>query len=154
MLLQILINVNRNMVLQRKYMEIATFLPITAGKCSEMAVRQPLGTAKRVQKSCWVLPRILDSLWAIRKGYRKVASKCQNTYSQPEGENAELPRGYRQKHGNVHSFSLKRWILHIYTHKKSKTCLKILQTIISSSLNYFLSHHPTFSQTQTGGQSL
>ncbi len=33
-LLQLLINVNRNTVLQRKGMEIATFLPIAAGKFS------------------------------------------------------------------------------------------------------------------------
>ncbi len=33
-LLRLLINVNRNMPLQRKGMEIATFLPIAAGKFS------------------------------------------------------------------------------------------------------------------------
>jgi hypothetical protein len=34
MLLQLVVNVNRNMALQRKEMEIATFLPIAAGKRS------------------------------------------------------------------------------------------------------------------------
>jgi hypothetical protein len=51
MLLQILINVKRNMVLQRNGTEIATFLPITAGKCSEI---------------------LSDNCWALLKGYRKA----------------------------------------------------------------------------------
>ncbi len=52
------------------------------------------------------MPRILDSLWKILKGYRKAAGICPNTYGQPVVENAELPRGYRQKRGNVRKFSL------------------------------------------------
>jgi hypothetical protein len=40
------------MVLQRKDMEIATFLPITVGKCPE---------------------RLSDNRWALLKGYRKAA---------------------------------------------------------------------------------
>jgi hypothetical protein len=52
------INVNRNAVLQKKWMEIATFFPIAAGekwyskaarKCSK--VKGPLGNAKRLLES-------------------------------------------------------------------------------------------------------
>jgi hypothetical protein len=55
MILQILINVNRNAALQIKGIEIPTFYPIAAGKCST---------------------RLLDSHWALLKQYRKVARKC------------------------------------------------------------------------------
>jgi hypothetical protein len=52
---QILINVNRNVVLPRKEMEIATFQPMATRKCSK---------------------RLLDSCWALLKEYRKAAGKC------------------------------------------------------------------------------
>jgi hypothetical protein len=55
MLLQLLINVNRNAALQKKEMKIAKVLPIAAGKCSQ---------------------RLLNSHWALLEGYRKVAGKC------------------------------------------------------------------------------
>jgi hypothetical protein len=42
---------------------------------------KPLGNAQK----------ILESLRAILKGYRKAAGKCPNTHCQPIGEVAELP---------------------------------------------------------------
>jgi hypothetical protein len=57
-------NVNKNAALQRKGMEIATFLPIAAGKSSQ---------------------RLLNSHWALLKGYRKAAGKCPKAIGQPLG---------------------------------------------------------------------
>jgi hypothetical protein len=50
-LLRLLINVNRNTALQRKGMEIATFLPIAAGKLSLL--------------SYW----LVASIWAFPSGF-------------------------------------------------------------------------------------
>ncbi len=63
------------MALQRKGMEIATFQPIAAGKCSY---------------------RLLVSRWDLLKGYRKATGKYQNTCCQPIGEEVELPRSYQK----------------------------------------------------------
>jgi hypothetical protein len=68
-------------------MEIATFQPKAAGRFFSRlldsrwlkllkAVGQPLGNAQR----------LLESLWAILKGYRKAAGKCPNTRCQLIGE--------------------------------------------------------------------
>jgi hypothetical protein len=78
------------------------------------------------------------------KGLRKP-----NTSRQPIGEEAELPSSCPQKRGNFRSFPLNCYIS-IYIYKKSKTHLKILKNPSGSSPYYFLSHHTTFSQTQTG----
>jgi hypothetical protein len=88
--------------------------------------------------------RLLDSLWAILK----AAGKCPNTYRQPRGEEAELPSGCWQKHGNFRSFPLNCYIF-VYINKKSKTHRKILETLSGSSPKYFLSHHATVGQAQT-----
>ncbi len=64
MLLRLLINVNRHAALQRKGMEIASFLPTAASKCSL---------------------RLLDSRWALLKGYRKAAGKCPEAIGKPLG---------------------------------------------------------------------
>jgi hypothetical protein len=76
--------------------------------------RQQLGTALR---GCWTAAgkyslgvgkllgnaqRLLESLWAILKEYRKAAGKCPNTHCQSIGEEVELPSGCRQKLGNFH----------------------------------------------------
>jgi hypothetical protein len=76
--------------------------------------RQPLGTALR---GCWTAAgkyskgvgkplgnaqRLLESLWAILKEYRKAAGKCPNNRCHPIGEEAELPSSCRQKRGNFH----------------------------------------------------
>jgi hypothetical protein len=58
MFLRLLLNVNRNAALQRKGSLYAT----AAGKCSE---------------------RLLDSLWALLKWYRKVAGKCLKATRKP-----------------------------------------------------------------------
>jgi hypothetical protein len=52
----------------------------------------------------------LDSFWAILRRYWKAAGKCPNSCRQLIGDKAELPSGYRLKHGNLHPFSLKRCI--------------------------------------------
>jgi hypothetical protein len=49
----------------------------------------------------------LESLLAILKGYWKATEKYQNTHCQTTGEEVELPRGFWQKRGNFHPFSLK-----------------------------------------------
>jgi hypothetical protein len=46
--------------------------------------RKPLGNGQR----------LLESLWAIFKRYRKAAGKCPNTRRQPIEEEAELPSSY------------------------------------------------------------
>ncbi len=109
-----------------------------AGKCSK-GVGKPLGNAQR----------LLDSLWAIPKEYRKAAGKCPNACCQPIGEQAELPSGCRQNRGNFHSFPLNCHIS-IFIEKKSKAHWKILKSLSGSSPKYFLSHLTNFSQTQTG----
>jgi hypothetical protein len=60
-------------------------------------IGQPLGNDKR----------LLDSLWAILRGYWKVAEKCPNSSHQPIGDKAALLSGYWLKRGNFHPFSLK-----------------------------------------------
>jgi hypothetical protein len=65
-----------------------------------MGIRKPLGKAQR----------LLESLWAILKGYWKAAGKCPNTHFQPIGEEEKLPSGYWQKRGNFYLFSLKHRI--------------------------------------------
>jgi hypothetical protein len=44
----------------------------------------------------------VESLWANFKWYRKAAEKYTNTCSQPIGEEAELPSGFRQKRLALH----------------------------------------------------
>jgi hypothetical protein len=56
---------------------------------------KPLGNAQR----------LLESLWAILKGYRKIARTRPNARRQPKGEEAELPCGYWQRRGNYVIFS-------------------------------------------------
>jgi hypothetical protein len=102
MFLQLSKNVYRNAALQKKGLEIVTFY------------RQPLGNAL---KGCWTAAgkwskgvgkplgnaqRLLGSLWAILKGYRKATGKCPKTIRQPIGEEIKLPSGCRQKRGNFH----------------------------------------------------
>jgi hypothetical protein len=71
-LLRLLINVNINMPLQRKGMEIATFLPIAAGKFSLLSYW--------LIADIWAFPsgfpiplrisqRLPNSLWAFPSGY-------------------------------------------------------------------------------------
>jgi hypothetical protein len=57
MLLRLLINVNRNAVVQRKGMEIAIFKPIAAGKYK--AVGQPLSTTKGYRKAAGKYPKAI-----------------------------------------------------------------------------------------------
>jgi hypothetical protein len=68
------------------------------------AVGQVLGTARKYRKAARKSQRLLESLWAVSKGYRKAAGKCPNTSCQPIEQEAALPSGYRQKSGNFHSF--------------------------------------------------
>jgi hypothetical protein len=51
---------------------------------------KPLGNAQR----------LLDSHWAILKGYWTAVGKCPNNTHLPIGEKAELPNGY-QKNGAI-----------------------------------------------------
>jgi hypothetical protein len=41
-------------------------------------IRQPLGDAKSMGKPLGNAQRLLDSLWAILKGYWKAVAKCPN----------------------------------------------------------------------------
>jgi hypothetical protein len=50
-----LVNIKKNATLKRKWIEIATFLPVAAGKCSQ---------------------RLLDSCRAMPKECRKATEKC------------------------------------------------------------------------------
>jgi hypothetical protein len=85
---------------------------IAAGKCSK-GVGKPLGNAQR----------LLESLWAIIKEYRKAARKCPHTRCQPIGEEAELPSNCRQKLGNFSPFPLNCHIS-IFIDEKIKETLK------------------------------
>jgi hypothetical protein len=71
------------------------------------------------------------------------------TYQQPIGEEPELPISCEQKRSNFRSFPL-NFQIPVNVHIKAKTHWKILKTLSSSSPNYFLSHHTTFSHNQTG----
>ncbi len=113
-----------------------------------MAVGLPLGTVERVKESHWEMQRLLESLWAILKGYRKPAGKCPNTCCQPIGKETELPSSYWQKSGNLYHFSLKCCIS-VYFYKKSKELWEIFKMLSGSSLIFALSNHTTFSQTQS-----
>jgi hypothetical protein len=58
MFIRLLINVNRNATLKRKGIEIACYvLADSRWKMFSKAVRQPLGTAKRLQESHWEMPK-------------------------------------------------------------------------------------------------
>ncbi len=86
--------------LKKNGMEIATFLLTATGQCSS-----------RLLDKCWTLfngtgkplrnaQRLLDSLKAVLKGYRKAAGKCPSTRHQPIGEKTELLSSYRHKQSN------------------------------------------------------
>jgi hypothetical protein len=77
--------------------------------------------------------RLLESLWAILKQYKKVVEKCPNIRHQPIV-------------GNFCSFPPKRCIS-VYINNKSKTHWKYIKTFRGSYPDYFLSHHTTFSHT-------
>ncbi len=74
-----------------------------AGKCSK-GVGKLLGNAQR----------LLGSLWAILKWYRKATGKCSNTIRQPIGEEVNLPSGCQQKRGNFHSFPQTATLLYFH----------------------------------------
>ncbi len=59
-----------------------------------------------------------------------------------------MPRGYKQKCGNFHPFSLKRCIS-VYNYSKSKELWKIYKTLSGFSPIFALSNEITFSITQT-----
>ncbi len=61
---------------------------------------------------------LLESLWAILKGYRKAAEKCPNTCHQAIGEEAELPSGYWQK---IWQFLLISFEVFFYIYKKTNS---------------------------------
>jgi hypothetical protein len=65
-----------------------------------------------VPKDYWIFLEFL-------KGYWTASGKYSNTRRQPIGKKAEFPKGYQQKRGNFHSFSLKRCIS-VYIHKNLK----------------------------------
>jgi hypothetical protein len=59
------------------------------------AVGQLLGTAKRVSKSCWEMPK---SYWkASGQLGKNIGMPLRNTSWRPIGEEAELPSGFWQK---------------------------------------------------------
>jgi hypothetical protein len=59
------------------------------------AVGQPLGTAKRVEESRWeIAQRLLNSLWAILIGYRKVIGKCPKFAPSANRREGRIARGY------------------------------------------------------------
>jgi hypothetical protein len=91
----------------------------------------------------------LKSLLAILTEFRKAAGKCPNTRHQPIGEEAELPSGYQQKHGNLLPFSLKCRVS-VYIYYKSKELSRIFKTPSGSYSIFALSNHITFSQAKTG----
>ncbi len=144
MLLRLLINVSK----MRRFREKGWNCHVFSG--------QPLGNAL---KGCWTAiwrcqkgigkplgnaQRLLESLWAILKEYRKAPGKCPNTSRQPMREEVELPSGCLQKRGNF------PWTATFLYINKNQTHLKICKSLSESSPNYFLSHHTTFRQTQTG----
>jgi hypothetical protein len=103
--------------------------------------------------SCWALmkgylkaagrcPKLLESVWAILEGYRQDAEKCPNTRRLPIGEKVELPSGYWQKHCNFYPFSPKRRV-YVYNYEKSKELRKIF---LNAQLffSYFCSFQPCF----------
>ncbi len=102
-LLQMLRNVNWNAALQRKWMEIDTFMPIAAGKCSSRMLDSCWVPLKWCRKAIGKCPRLLESLWTILKGHRKAAGKGTNTRCQPIGEEVELPSSYWQERGKFPS---------------------------------------------------
>jgi hypothetical protein len=58
----------------------------------------------------------LESLWAIRNGFRKLLGNAQiGTRCHTIGEEAELLSTYWQKRGNFHPLSLKRCVS-VYTY--------------------------------------
>ena len=64
------------------------------------AIGQPLGTAKKgIGKPLGNAQRLLDSFWAILRGYWKAAGKCPNFRHQPIGDKVEFPSGYWIKQG-------------------------------------------------------
>jgi hypothetical protein len=94
---------------------------------------------------------LLESLWAILRGYKKDTVKCPNTRCQPIGEEAELLSDNWQKRGNFRPFSLKRCIF-VYIYFKSKELWKLLKMLSGSSPFFALYNHTTFSQIQTGAR--
>jgi hypothetical protein len=100
----------------------------TATGQSEESIGKPLGNGRR----------LLKSLWAILKGYRKAAVKFPDNHCLPIGEEAELPSCYWQKHGNFIAFSLKRYVS-VYTYYRLKELWNILITLRCSSPTFALS---------------
>jgi hypothetical protein len=74
------------------------------------------------------------------KGIGKPLEKCPNTCCQPIGEEAALPGGYCQKHGNSHPFSLKLlgFCLHLLKVAEAVENFKNAQQFFS----YFWSFQP------------
>jgi hypothetical protein len=78
-------------------------------------IGKTLGTAKRVQKSHWEMPK---DYWIASGQFLEVlesAGKCPNSRPQPIGDEAELLSSYWLKHSNFHPFPLKLCIsVYIY----------------------------------------
>jgi hypothetical protein len=87
------------------------------------------------------MPRLLESLWANLKGYRKAAAKFPNTHH-PNRRRSRIAQQLLAKTWQFLFISLKR-CSSVYINNKSKTHFKLLKTLSSSSLNYFLPHHAT-----------
>ncbi len=82
---------HKNIVLQRKWIESATFLPIATGKCSYKAIGQRMGTAVRVQENCWEMPKGIGLPLGNFQDYRKAAGKNPNESDKPQWAN--VPTG-------------------------------------------------------------
>jgi hypothetical protein len=108
-------------------MEIAMFLPITAGKFCLL--------------SYW----LVAGIWAFPSGFPIPFQQCPAAVQQPL---RAFPSGYRLKHGNFHPFSLKGRVS-VNISENSLEHLKILKKPSGSSPRIDLSNIITFSPSQS-----
>jgi hypothetical protein len=91
--------------------------------------------------------RLLDSLWAILRGFWKAAGKWPNSRHQPIGYKTELPSGYWLKPGISIPFLWSTTVL-LYLSKVQGTVENFKNPQWSSPI-FAVSIHTTFNQTQT-----
>ncbi len=145
---QPLININRNAVLQRKGMEIATVLP------------QPLDTSACLPLACgliswWVssshsvdmniYPLGISFVQTFHRVFPLPFQQCPVTFQQPL---RALPRCYRQKQSNFGPYSQKPLVYNSFYYKL-KSHRNFSKTLSSSSPDTDLSNNITLGQSQS-----